>query len=151
MSDTENKTLSGTWTGVFDYDENWGEATPFNAMLTETSGTVSGEICEPNTFASDQLPEIFASLSGARDGFDVEFVKTYEQRPGAGHRVRYQGVANAKLDCIRGEWSISGGFGGSGPFVMNRSGGAQEEAKSTEEATEEPLEMQMDGAPPKSQ
>ena len=149
MSDEQNKNLTGVWTGVFDYDSNWGEATPFNAIITEENGVISGEIIEPNTVAQDATPEIFASISGSRAALQVDFIKTYEQRPGAGHSIRYEGVADAKLSIIRGDWMINGGLGGRGPFVMNRAndGAKAEEAVKTEAAELVDAPSSPDGAP----
>lgn len=112
--------LSGFWTGVYDYRDASMDAVPFNAVLTEAAGAVTGEVVEPNTFCSDATPEVFASLDGDREGERVSFVKRYEDRPGAGHIVRYEGVADAKLETISGTWAVGGD---SGPFVMNRSEG----------------------------
>lgn len=132
MTALSEKTLTGVWTGVFDYAGGWGEATPFNAIVTETGGIFTGEVVEPNTIAADALHEIFASIVGARIGLDVSFVKTYESLVGVDHTIEYHGVCDADLRRIRGDWTIDGGRNGRGPFIMNRSNsGAEEEAETT--------------------
>lgn len=117
MSEQTNKSLSGFWTGVYDYT---GAATPvpFNAILDDREGALSGEIIEPNTFAEADEVELFSSLSGGRDGEAIEFWKQYEALPGAGHIVRYVGVVLDGGRKIVGRWSIGARW--SGPFVMNR-------------------------------
>ena len=130
---TEFTTLTGSWTGVYDYASGYDEPVPFNALLVEEAGALSGEIMEPNTFAGGGLDCLLSTLSGARADRQLSFVKRYEGVPGAEHEVRYDGFVDESLTKIEGEWRI-GIWGGSGPFVMNRGGGAQEE---TETETEE--------------
>lgn len=130
MSETSYRDLSGLWTGVFDYEDQFGDATPFNAIVTEVAGAFCGETVEPNTFGRDRVPEIYASLGGSRNERHVSFQKVYEQRTGATHLVAYAGLANASLTRIRGTWTIDGGLSGSGPFIMNRD---QQSAESGED------------------
>lgn len=127
------ESLSGHWTGVYDYPDAQGEPVPFNARLEEDAGGLCGETVEPNTFAHSTVDSLLASLAGARVGAEVSFVKTYEQIPGAGHSVRYEGVVNADLTKIEGHWRVDGVLGWAGPFVMNRSdAGAAEEIAAEE-------------------
>lgn len=123
MSENDFKNLSGYWTGVYDYAAA-DEAVPFNAVLCDEAGQISGEIIEPNTFAQAADRELFSSLSGVLDGGSVTFVKHYEALPGAGHTVLYVGEVDARRTKIEGRWRIGPSW--SGPFVMNRAsdGGA---------------------------
>lgn len=132
MSDSDFKSLSGYWTGVYDYPAA-DEAVPFNAVLSDEAGRISGEIIEPNTFAQAPDRELFSSLSGALDGGSITFIKHYESLPGAGHTVLYVGHVDAARTKIEGRWRIGATW--SGPFVMNRSSdGAADALSATLEA-----------------
>lgn len=119
MSETPFDNLSGYWTGVYDY-VTAEEPVPFNAVISDEAGAVAGECIEPNTFAPTRDRELFASLEGDCIGAAIQFVKRYEDLPGAGHAVRYVGVVNAARTQISGRWTIAPGW--SGDFVMNRAG-----------------------------
>jgi len=58
--------LTGSWTGRYDYDNVVFE-TPvsFDAVLTETNGTLRGEIVEPNTFRKDASDTLTRAMKGA--------------------------------------------------------------------------------------
>lgn len=127
------KDLTGFWTGVYDYPGGLADPVPFNATLAEADGALTGEIVEPDTMCHDALGDLFASLAGAREGRRVSFAKRYESRQNAGHRVDYEGQANAALTEIRGRWVIDG-FGG--PFVMNRSAAGLTKAVERAEAVD---------------
>lgn len=129
----EFTSLTGSWTGVYDYAAAYGEPVPFNALLVEEAGSISGEIMEPNTFAGGGIDCLLATLSGAHADGQLSFVKRYEGLPGANHEVRYDGLVNEDLTKVEGQWRIGTG-GGSGPFVMNRSSGAQDESNAETEA-----------------
>ncbi len=130
--------LSGFWTGVYDYPRGLKQAVPFNAMIRDESGDLSGEIIEPNTFATAPDRELFASLSGTRRGGDVHFVKSYEDLPRAGHSIAYSGTLNADRTKLEGTWrSMEPGSTWSGPFVMNRKSGRKTEKKAKEKAGRE--------------
>lgn len=131
MLEEDFKSLSGYWTGVYDYAQA-DEPVPFNAILTDVGGQISGEIIEPNTFAHAPDRELFSSLAGALEGGSVTFVKHYEALPGAGHTVLYVGEVDARRTKIEGRWRIGSSW--SGPFVMNRaSDGASVEITAKEE------------------
>lgn len=137
MTERAHKSLSGHWTGVYDYDNapEGFEAAPFNALLVESGCALSGEIVEPNTFSPDPQVELFASLAGGREGAEVSFIKTYERATHAGHSVIYEGVVNGALTRIEGRWRIGGFWGGEGPFVMDRAdAGEALEIEATAEA-----------------
>lgn len=120
-------TLSGFWTGVYAYP---GEAAPvpFNAILTECAGALTGECVEPNTFADPGLSELFASFVGMREQDHVSLVKSYEAASGAGHSLHYDGAVDHQLTRIEGRWRSVGPFEWSGHFVMNRNLEAEGEA-----------------------
>lgn len=136
MSAREHPTLSGQWAGYYAYPADLASPVAFNALLVEEAGALSGECVEPNTFSPDPIHELFASLSGARNGFEVAFDKAYEGATRAMHTVRYEGVADAALARIEGLWRIPGFLGLSGRFVMTRSdaGEAVEREVEAEEA-----------------
>ena len=113
--------LSGYWTGVYDYPVASRQAVPFNAVIVDVGGALSGEIVEPNTFSKTRDRELFASLSGTRQGNAVHFIKTYERVPQGGHSLAYQGTLDGSGTRIDGTWRVHALW--SGPFVMNRSSG----------------------------
>lgn len=94
---------------------------PFNAVITDSGGALTGEIIERNTFSPTTDPDLFASLSGTRNGSSVMFVKTYEKVPRGGHSILYEGTLDASRTRIDGTWKANARW--SGPFVMNRSNG----------------------------
>lgn len=134
MADKQPSNLSGFWTGVYDYPRGLKEPVPFNAVITDTDGVLTGEIIEPNTFSSAMDRELFASLAGKRDGMSVTFVKTYEKVPRGGHSLPYEGTLDSTCNRIEGTWRASPTW--FGPFVMNRTTGAkvEKEVKAEKEA-----------------
>ncbi|MEL7092768.1 MAG: hypothetical protein AAFN94_13630 [Pseudomonadota bacterium] len=113
--------LSGAWTGVFDYDDPARDAVGFTADITDIAGAVWGDTTEPNSFAPGFGDRLMASLSGARSGYEVTFTKTYigaEQL--FENEVFYAGTISDTGQRITGTWRIAGVYDLSGPFVMNR-------------------------------
>jgi hypothetical protein len=134
---TEN--LSGFWTGVYDYPKAYREPVPFNAVIEDLGGALGGEIIEPNTFSAAQDCELFASISGTRQGNAVQFIKTYERVPRGGHSIAYHGTLEASCTRSDGTWrSTRADSSWSGPFVMNRSGGKK---AIVEDKTERELDL----------
>lgn len=115
----EFQSLSGYWNGVYRYPDR-SASVRFNAVLEERAGALSGECVEPNTFADPSVSELFASIAGWRDGAQVSFAKQYEDVPGAGYALQYDGLADGGLTRIEGRWRFVGGIPWSGPFVMIR-------------------------------
>ncbi|HTK84874.1 MAG TPA: hypothetical protein VL625_07280 [Patescibacteria group bacterium] len=138
MNGPDGQNLSGFWTGVYDYPDTHEQPVPFNAVIRDEGGSISGEIIEPNTFAKCNDRELFAVLSGTRSGSDVHFVKSYEDLPEAGHCIAYRGTLNADGTKLEGQWStMEPGYSYSGPFVMNRKSGKKAEQKVKEKAGRE--------------
>mgnify|MGYP001343655421 CR=1 FL=1 len=93
-------TLTGSWTGRFDYDSvAYGTPVSFDAVLTELGSILHGEVVEPNTFRKDAGDTLLAVLSGTRDGTSVTFVKTYTDFDDADH-PRYEGQVNATATVL---------------------------------------------------
>ncbi|MEL7167565.1 MAG: hypothetical protein AAGL96_19045 [Pseudomonadota bacterium] len=113
--------LSGAWTGVFDYDDPACDAVGFTADITDIAGAVWGDTTEPNSFAPGFGDRLVASLSGARSGNEVTFTKTYiGEEQLFENEVFYAGNLNDTGRRITGTWRIAGAYDLSGPFVMNR-------------------------------
>jgi hypothetical protein len=116
--------LTGFWTGVYDYGSGRKEPVPFNVIIEDNAGSLTGEIIEPNTFSPAKDRELFASLKGTREGTSVHFIKTYEKVPRAGHSIAYAGTLDASRTRIDGTWNGTGPYtSATGPFVMNRGSG----------------------------
>lgn len=97
-------TLSGSWTGRYDYDNiALGAPVSFDAVLTQTDGTLRGEIVEPNTFRPEETDTLLAVLSGTRSGTQVRFTKIYTDFEDTDHPV-YEGEINATATRITGRW-----------------------------------------------
>ncbi len=116
--------LSGHWTGVYDYPANMMEPTPFTAIIHDDGATFYGEILEPNlNDFGDSVPysEIHADITGQYDGIEVSFIKEYPPMicESLG-QVRYVGSINADFTKIKGVWTTVEAEPWSGPFVMNR-------------------------------
>jgi hypothetical protein len=110
--------LAGPWSGEYGYDvPTTRENVPFNAVLGETEGALTGVIDEPNTFGDPGADRLFANVSGRRDGRDVRFTKIYNGAGGVRHSVEYRGEANAAFTRIDGVWQVSWLRG---PFYMTR-------------------------------
>lgn len=113
-----SRDLSGGWIGSYSYPGEL-EPVPFEAILVESGGLLTGETTEPG-----QRPEMgdtgHALLQGVRDGAEVSFVKVYdtiEDDP-----VVYEGTVDEEGTEIHGTWTIVGQW--SGTFLMRRAAGA---------------------------
>lgn len=112
--------LSGSWTGRYDYtDLSFGAPVSFDAVLIETAGTLRGEIVEPNTFRHEATDTLLAVLSGTRTGSRVRFIKTYTDFDADDHPV-YKGQINATATRITGRWHFPKSPGVSGTFLLAR-------------------------------
>ena len=127
-----SSSLAGAWSGEYAYAAlGRAERVPFNALLGETAGALTGSIDEPNTFGDPSAARLFAHVAGERSGTSVRFVKTYDGTGGQTHAVTYEGEANAALTRIEGVWAVSWLHG---TFFMERATIA--EAVDAEEAAE---------------
>jgi hypothetical protein len=128
-------TLSGSWTGRYDYDNiAFGTPVSFDAVLTETAGTLRGEVVEPNTFRKEATDTLLAVLSGTRSGTAVAFVKIYtdfEQND----NPTYEGQVNATATRITGRWHFPGMPNVKGTFLLART--AQAAVRKTARAAAE--------------
>ncbi|MDA9207819.1 hypothetical protein N9O61_02930 [Octadecabacter sp.] len=136
---TASNSLSGSWTGRFDYDNvAYGTPVSFDAVLTETAGALRGEIVEPNTFRPEATDTLLAVLVGSRNGGKVTFVKTYTDFEETDHPT-YEGQVNATATRITGRWFFPKMPGVKGTFLLART--AQAAARKTKRAAVElPLE-----------
>lgn len=117
---TDAKSLSGSWTGRFDYDNiALGAPVSFDAVLTEMAGILNGEIIEPNTFRKDASDTLLAILSGTRTGSSVQFVKTYTDFKQSSD-PHYKGQVNATATRITGRWHFPDQAGVKGTFLLAR-------------------------------
>ncbi len=114
--------LSGDWTGVYDYSEatNFDPVT-FHASLTDIAGVIWGTSLEKSALP-DSSDMIESALNGSRSAREVRFRKVYTSDMNGGELpIDYAGVLSADGNRITGNWRffISNPLGG-GPFVMNR-------------------------------
>lgn len=132
--------LSGSWTGRYDYDNiAFGTPVSFDAVLTETGGTLRGETVEPNTFRDEATDTLLAVLSGTRNGSSVRLVKTYTDFEDDDHPT-YEGQVNATATRITGRWHFPGTPGVKGTFLLARTAQAavRKHAKAALEMALEP-------------
>lgn len=116
--------LSGSWTGRYDYDNvAYGTPVSFDAVLTETAGTVRGEIVEPNTFRHEATDTLLAVLSGTRSGSSVHFVKMYTDFEETDH-PNYEGQINQTATRITGRWYFPTHPNIKGTFLLARTAAA---------------------------
>ena len=111
--------LTGFWGGTYSYPAGHGAPVPFDAELRSTSGALTGQITEPNTFSAEPAAILGAFVHGTVRGNLVSFTKTYDGG-GAVHAVAYEGVLNEEGTVVAGRWRV-GTFGG--PFLMRRDAG----------------------------
>lgn len=127
-----SETISGSWTGRFDYDNiTLGAPVSFDAVLTQTGNALRGEIVEPNTFRPEATDTLLAVLTGTRSGSSVRFIKTYTDFEETQHPV-YEGQVNSTATRITGRWHFPGLPGVKGTFLLART--AQAAARKTTKA-----------------
>jgi hypothetical protein len=114
--------LTGYWSGEYWYDDGGiGSLAQFAAHINDATGSIDGTTLETVNFGAGRK-ELTASISGSRDGANVEFIKRYD----AGQRVHrqpifYAGILNADLTLIEGLWALSDRIGRvTGGFRMQR-------------------------------
>lgn len=111
-------TLCGKWTGRYDYG-GMEAPVPFDVVMEDVAGALSGEITEPNTFRADIGGHLTAVLIGVRSGSDVSFRKSYDGFD-QGDDPFYEGRLNGALTRIDGLWRFPKDAGMSGRFMMVR-------------------------------
>jgi len=123
--------LTGYWSGEYWYDDGIGSLAQFAAHINDAAASFDGTTLETVNFGAGRK-ELTASISGSRDGANVEFIKRYD----AGQRVHrqpifYAGLLNADLTLIEGLWALSDRIGRvTGGFRMQRgSSGAKAAVK----------------------
>ena len=130
-----SNSLSGSWTGRFDYDNvAYGTPVSFDAVLTETDGELHGEVVEPNTFRPEGTDTLLAVLVGNRNGTAVSFVKTYTDFEETDHPT-YEGTVNATATRVTGRWFFPKTPGVKGTFLLART--AQSAARKRKRAAVE--------------
>lgn len=130
MGHSDNS-LSGRWTGRYDYGGT-AAPVPFEVVLEDSDGTLSGEITEPNTFRRDMGTYLAALLLGERAGFDVSFCKTYDGFDQGDDPV-YEGALNAAMSRIDGVWRFPSDPKWCGRFMMVRAVDARARRMATAE------------------
>lgn len=111
--------LSGRWIGIYNYPDD-SPSVPFDAVLLESGGRISGTIEEVDEYLGDA--HLTATVDGSRDGEAVRFAKFYDSGDEDFDTVLYDGAVNAEGAEIHGRWEIPGSWSGS--FIMTREIGA---------------------------
>lgn len=113
----EELDLTGLWTGIFSYPR----ALPpnqFDAELRDQAGVLTGETFEYGKNGRSKGKPLPAMIEGSRHGFDVSFVKRYDEFRRAATPVFYSGRVSGDGLEISGTWDIPGQW--SGTFLMIR-------------------------------
>ena len=114
------ESLSGSWTGRFDYDNvAFGTPVSFDAVLIQTGTTLRGEVVEPNTFRPEATDTLLAVLTGTSSGSKVHFVKTYTNIEES-DRPDDDGQENATKTRITGRWNLPATHGVKDTFLLAR-------------------------------
>ena len=135
--------LSGSWTGRYDYDNiALGAPVSFDAVLTETGSTLRGEIVEPNTFRAEATDTLLSVLTGSRSGATVTFVKTYTDFEDSDH-PQYDGHVNETATRINGRWHFPSNPAVKGTFLLARTtqAAARKQASATQERSLENMDL----------
>jgi hypothetical protein len=113
--------LTGYWSGEYWYDAGMGKLAQFAAHISDAGGSFDGTTLESTDFGLG-VTELSASISGSREGANVEFVKRYDAGQRVGRNpIFYAGVLNADLTLIDGIWTLTDrGQRLSGGFRMQR-------------------------------
>ena len=112
------QTLTGKWLGRYGYAHST-LVVPFEAVIVDRGGDLSGETSEPNTFRFDLGSVLDAVLAGGRGDGAVNFVKRYNGFSPDDDPV-YAGILNAALTRIEGTWRFPRKPWATGPFTMMR-------------------------------
>jgi hypothetical protein len=119
--------LTGAWHGQYSRPNAVNAPVAFEASLICTEEFLGGTITERAAVGRLKGRVLCASVSGARTGRSVSFVKTYEPGCEPYTSVDYEGVVSGDGLEISGDWKI-GRY--CGRFLMIRAGGvAQAEGR----------------------
>lgn len=118
-----SESLTGVWHGLYSYPVHL-EPVYFVATLIDGGSSLNGMTHEAAIGKSGAPLTVFASISGAREGQSVDFLKSYGGEGGWTHSVSYVGQLSADGLEIEGRWTIPGDW--SGRFLMIRNAGATE-------------------------
>ena len=116
MSETSDN-LTGVWNGRYDYQHHLNPV-GFMATMIDSGASLSGGVSETCVDADGIAVDLFAMLSGRRNGSIVAFTKTYDESSGWNHSVEYDGRLSSDGNEIEGEWRIPGRA--HGRFLMVR-------------------------------
>jgi hypothetical protein len=134
-ADPNGATLSGSWTGRYDYaDPAHGDPVAFDTVLTQTGTILRGETIEPNTFCDNAGDTLMAVLTGTRRGSHVRFKKTYTDFESDADPA-YYGQVNGTATRITGRWHFPDAPHVHGTFLMARTGQAAVRAPARAAAT----------------
>jgi len=111
--------LTGHWSGRFEYVPRGFPICAFDARLDDVSGTLQGDITEPNSFRPDLGPFLHAEMIGEHKSGQVTFRKHYLEFDQGDFPV-YRGTLDESGFRIEGRWSFRGAPYWSGSFVMVR-------------------------------
>ena len=112
------QTLTGKWLGRYGYAHST-LVVPFEAVIVECGGDLSGETSEPNTFRFDLGSVLDAVLAGGCGDGAVNFIKRYNGFSPDDDPV-YAGMLNPALTRIEGTWQFPRKPWANGPFTMMR-------------------------------
>lgn len=131
-AEKNSQDLTGQWSGTFSYPDGIEPSTPFEAIIEDQGGHLSGKIIEPSHTDGRTLE---ATLIGTRHGSSCDFIKTYtSDAPGDYDQpVDYVGGIGPDGLTINGVWSL---LDFDGKFEMHRDQSAQKTAELSVEAEE---------------
>jgi hypothetical protein len=124
-----SRSLTGIWQGIYSYPMSGLPTVPFTATLIEAGSSLSGSVHEQCTINGETL---LFSVTGARHGTAVNFVKTYIGKSRYYGTILYDGAVNGDATEIEGRWTIPGDW--SGRYLMTRSGDPPRVAAESEHA-----------------
>jgi len=114
-TDDPGAELSGTWSGRYEYPDG-RPGVDFTMNLVFSQGTIAGSVVEPNTFGDSTSNNLYANFTGAVNGDDIRWLKTYDGTGGVSHSVTYEGTLDRAGKSIAGRWTS----GASGTFTLSR-------------------------------
>jgi hypothetical protein len=120
------RSLTGAWSGAYQYAGNVWPETVFNAVIDERDGRFTGSTTEPNVVHPWLGGVVTADIDGMRHDQDVNFTKFMDGSGGMHHAIHYDGRADPDLTRVNGTWRIPGD--GSGTFFMTRDDPANDAA-----------------------